>query len=90
MTRVSATITTAIFCIALFSTICLYLLATEKVIISRPALLGDFGAPIDEEEECQEKKVSDVTAKPLAEGSIEDVKAGIKKWNEEIKNGKRN
>ena len=78
MTRISATITTAIFCIALFSTLCLYLIATEKVVINRPAPLGDYGTLVDEQVD------------ELPAHSLPEVKASIKNWNDEVKNGKSN
>ncbi len=76
MTKITTAITTIFICVAFFSTLALYLIATEKVIINRPAPIGDFGQLVDEE-------VAEVPAHSLPE-----VKAGIKKWNDEVKNGK--
>lgn len=69
---------TALFFIAAASSTALFLIATEKVMINRPVPLGDYAALVDEQVE------------ELPAHSLPEVKAGIKKWNDEVKNGKRN
>lgn len=78
MTKQGIFFVTSLFFIAVASTMALYLIATDKVVINRPAPLGDYGVLVDEQVD------------ELPAHSLPEVKAGIKKWNEEIKNGKTN